>query len=80
MSENLAKKLVSNELIKQKNAEFSEFLEGLEFKPFRIALAYKIISKVHLKMLALRLYMGKQNHRDYAEIELFENNASKFLG
>ncbi|TQR53156.1 hypothetical protein DMC01_11835 [Campylobacter troglodytis] len=59
MSENLAKKLVSNELIKQKNAEFSEFLEGLEFEKFSRSISLQDYQQGALKNACFKALYGK---------------------
>ena len=81
--ESVGKKLVLNEIIKEKCAEFNESLQGLEFSAFSHSISLQDYQQAALKnaLIALRLYMGKvrQNHSDCTQIEAFEYNASELL-
>ncbi|MGX3098060.1 hypothetical protein [Helicobacter sp. 23-1046] len=83
LSESVAKKLVLNELIKEKYANFSEFLGEIDFGTFSHTITLQEYQQSALKhaIIALKLYMGdiNQNHSDYAQIEAFNDNADSLL-
>ena len=83
MSASVAKKLVLNEIIKANYKDFSEFLGEIDFGTFSHTITLQEYQQSALKhaLIALKLYMGdiNQNHSNYAQIEIFNDNAKSLL-
>lgn len=83
ISKSVAKKLVLNEIIKEKYKDFDEFLRELEFGTFSYSITLQDYQQTALKnaLIALKLYMGDtdDNHKDLRNIERFQDNALSLL-